>query len=135
MELNQAQRLKRRADELKMRLAGIDDWLKATTARLSKTPKAKNYDSRIAKLVAAKLDCETELSAIEEQLTDAQISLSVEIADLVKLTALEKQVLIRRYSLLEDFAAIATALFISQSHCYKLHRDGVKKFKAGEENV
>ncbi len=129
MKLKLTQTLKRRADELKMRLAGIDDWLKATTARLSKTPKAKTYDSRIEKLTAAKLDCETELKAVEEQLTDAQISLSVEIENAVKLTALEKQVLIRRYALLEDFAAIATALFVSQSHCYRLHRDGVRKIE------
>lgn len=130
MIIDEVQAEKRKLEEMRLRLRGIEDCLKAITTKIDGLPKGTNFDSRIEKLTAAKVDLEEEIMRTADALTDLQIKLTEEISTSADLNILEKEILIRRYVTGEEFKAIWREVNVSEPHCYYLHRRGLAKMKS-----
>ena len=97
MIIDEVQTARRKLAEMRLRLRGIEDCLRAVTSKLDGLPKGTTFDSRIEKLTAAKIDLEEEIKQTADTLTDLQIKLTEEISTAAELNLLEKEILIRRY--------------------------------------
>ena len=129
MIIDEVQTARRQLEEMRLRLRGIEDCLKAVTSKLDGLPKATTFDSRIEKLTAAKIDLEEEIKQTADTLTDLQIKLTEEISTAAELNLLEKEILIRRYVTGEEFKTIWREVNVSERHCYYLHRRGLAKME------
>ena len=131
-ELHEVKSLSKRICDLKAQLENLSDALNRLTPindGLPKMSKTKNRGvDRISKLLAAKIDAENELAALEVELLERRADLLEKIYQL-KISAVQQSVLTRRYVYLEDFSTIAAALRYSESHIFLLHRRAINVIK------
>lgn len=108
----------------------LDDRLKSLTIQLDGLPKQKRSgDSRLADLIAKKLDAENRVAELDLQLFDERITLTEKILSCQTLTPTQMQILSRRYVEILPFAEIASALQCTESHIFNLHRKALKKLQ------
>lgn len=111
-------------------LTCLDDRLKSLTIQLDGLPKQKRSgDSRLADLIAKKLDAENRVAELDLQLFDERITLTEKILSCQTLTPTQMQILSCRYVEILPFAEIAAALKFTESHIFTLHRKALKKLQ------
>ena len=129
-ELHEVKSLSKRICDLKAQLENLSDALNRLTPindGLPKMSKTKNRGvDRISKLLAAKIDAENELAALEVELLERRADLITKIFQL-EISTIQQNLLIRRYVYLDDWATIAGALNYSEQHCFTIHRKALKK--------
>ena len=121
--------LKSEMEDLKMRLSEICDALKHLTPTLDGLPKSKTVEDRIGRLITAKLDMEEKLQEMQSEMARSAAEITAEIA-MSPLKHTEREILRRRYVDLLNWANIARELRYSETNCYTLHRQALKKLTA-----
>lgn len=113
----------------KNRLAAIDDSLNFITPIIDGLPKSTSNNSRVEKLVAAKIDCTKRIADLQAESQNVKAELSLIILT-SQLDTVEINILLLRYVQCLPFTDIAKKVFLSESRVFALHRRAVKKLFA-----
>lgn len=127
--LNAPKRLNAELQTLQERRSAIVDSLNNFTPILNgmpKMPKSKDVESRLERLIAIKLDLESQIADLQVELAAARANLAADIYS-ADLHNNEIAVLLRRYVDVQTFADIARELHFSENRVYCLRRQAFKK--------
>ena len=127
MELNIVVELAAQVTDAKSKLQQIEDSLKRLTRANDGMPKGKSED-RIGTLISLKVDVQNLLSSLEIKLNEERIKLFHQLMS-VEMAAGAREVMIRRYVDLQQFKNIAAEMKYSESHIFRLHRQGRRYFQ------
>lgn len=100
------------------------------TSRTDGVPKSTTATSQVEALTVKIVDAETRLTELVDDMTAAEVDLSLEIV--ARVTGKAVDVMILRYVHCLPFAAIMRELDYSESTIFRLHRRGLKEFNAVE---
>lgn len=124
--LNAPKRLNAELQTLQERRSAIVDSLNNFTPKLNGMPKNKDVESRLERLIAIKLDLESQIADLQVELAAARANLAADIYS-ADLHNNEMSVLLRRYVDFMSFSAIASDLHFSENRVYCLRRQAFKK--------
>ena len=127
MELNIVVDISAQIENTKSKLQQIDDSLKRLTRELDGLPKGKSED-RLGNLISLKIDVQAELTTLIKKLEVAKVELFNQLMS-VEMAAGAREVMIRRYVRLQQFKVIAQEMKYSESHIFRLHRQGKRYFQ------
>jgi len=124
--LNTPKRLNAELQTLQERRLAIVDSLNNFSPTLDGLPKSKDNESRLDRLVAVKLDLESQIANLQASFATARANLAADIFS-ADLHNNEVAILLRRYVDFKTYAEIARELHFSENRVYCLRRQALKK--------
>ena len=129
MELDTVRQLNRKVKALEDKIERLRDAQQSTVPVIDGMPKSRGRGtSRLEELTTQIMTLEEELNAVKDELIASTVDLTLEILERVPHPAAD--VLLERYTACKPFKPIVTSSGYSEQHIFRLHRDGVKAFKA-----
>ena len=127
MELRNVFDISAQIENTKSKLQQIEDSIQRLTRANDGMPKSKTED-RIGNLISLKVDVQAELTSLEIKLDEEKTKLFNRLIEM-EMAAGAREVLIRRYVELQQFKVIAQEMKYSESHIFRLHRQGKRYFQ------
>ena len=127
MELRNVFDISAQVTDVKSKLQQIEDSIQRLTRANDGMPKSKTED-RLGNLISLKVDVQAELTSLELKLDEEKTKLFNRLMK-TEMAAGAREVLIRRYVELQQFKVIAQEMKYSESHIFRLHRQGKRYFQ------
>ena len=129
MELDTVRQLNRKVKALEEKIERLRDAQQSTVPVIDGMPKSRGRGtSRLEELATQIMTLEEELNAVKDELIASTVDLTLEILERVPYPAAD--VLLARYTASKTFKQIVASSGYTASHVFRLHKDGVKAFKA-----
>ena len=125
-ELNDVRGIKERIRDLEWHLKTLKLSVEKMVPIIDGLPHASDAKSKVEELTVQIIDDERELENLREQFVSATIELTSKI-NALKLSQMEKTVLIMRYGICMNFQNIWLELGISDARLFYIHRTALKK--------
>ena len=108
------------------RLSQLTGWLNRITQELDGLPHEQSYKrSRIAELIAQKVDCENNIEQLKLAKAEESAKL-VKVIDDSIFDSDQRKVIVEHYCFGKGFSQIARELNFSEGHTFRLHKKGLR---------